>query len=54
MDDTVSLGWYNDETGQWDKALPDLPTYVTDAEREAYWAEVQALREELEEVEARG
>lgn len=28
MDPYFDIGWYNDETGEWDKAKPDLPAFM--------------------------
>lgn len=30
MDEYFHIGWYNSETGQWDKSEPDLPAFMKD------------------------
>lgn len=27
------IGWYNEETGEWDKAEPDMPAFLKEEQR---------------------
>ena len=31
----MHIGWYNDETGQWDKPEPTLPAFMAQPEKRA-------------------
>lgn len=32
QDPYFGIGWYNEETGQWDKDEPSLPAFMTERE----------------------